>query len=88
MTEADFSSKGLGHLGGAEILAAFLSTNLFEAKGSLSKLKINACELPVQEIKTATALDLSGKRLNHLDAIVITALIKVQTIAQNHLVTN
>jgi hypothetical protein len=41
MTEADFSSKGLGHLGGAGILAAFLSTNLFEAKGSLASLTIS-----------------------------------------------
>ena len=56
--------------------------------GSLSKLKINEYELPVQEIKTATELDLSGKGLGDLDAIVIAALIKVQTIAQNHLVTN
>ena len=54
----------------------------------MSKLKMNKYELPVQEIKTATELDLSGKGLNHLDAIVVAALIKVQTIAQNHLVTN
>ena len=45
-------------------------------------------ELPVQEIKTTTELDLSGKGLDYLDAIVIAALIKVQTIAQNRLVTN
>ena len=63
-----------------------MSTKLFEAKGSLSKLKMTKYELPVQEIKTATELDLSGKGLNHLDAIVIAALIKVQIIAQNHLV--
>jgi hypothetical protein len=54
--------------------------------GSLSKLKMNKYELPIQEIKTATELDLSNKGLNYLDAIVIAALIKVQTIAQNHLV--
>ena len=45
-------------------------------------------ELPVQEIKTSTELDLSRKGLSHLDAIVIAALIKVQVIAQNHVVTN
>jgi hypothetical protein len=56
--------------------------------GSLSKLKMSKYELPVQEIKTATELDLSGKGLDYLDAIVIAALIKVQTTAQNHLVTN
>jgi hypothetical protein len=89
MTEADFSGKKLG-AAGAQILAAFMSTGLFEAKGSLSKLKLGKYryEIPVQEIKTATALDLSGKGFNHLDAIVIAALIKVQTIAQNDLVTN
>jgi hypothetical protein len=57
-----------------------------EANRSLSKLKMTKYELPVQEIKTATELDLSRKGLSHLDAIVIAALIKVQTIAQNHLV--
>jgi hypothetical protein len=58
--------------------------------GSLSKLKIDEYryELPVQEIKTATELDLSGKGLGYLDAIVIAALLKVQTIAQSYLVTN
>ena len=56
--------------------------------GSLFKLKMDKYELPVQEIKTAAELDLSGKGLNHLDVIVIAALIKVQTITQNHLVTN
>ena len=84
MTEADFSREKLG-AAGAQILAAFMSTEQFEAKGSLSKLKMNTYELPVQEIKTATELDLSGKGLNHLDAIVIAALIKVQTTAQKSL---
>ena len=87
MTEADFSGKKLGR-SGAQILAAFMSTELFEAKGSLSKLKMSKYELPVQEIKTATELDLSGKGLGYLDAIVIAALLKVQTIAQNRLLTN
>jgi hypothetical protein len=40
MTEADFSGKKLG-AAGAQILAAFMSTKLFEAKGSLSKLKMD-----------------------------------------------
>jgi hypothetical protein len=56
-----------------------------EANRSLSKLKMNMYDLPVQEIKTATELDLSGKGLSHLDGIVIAALIKVQTITQNSL---
>ena len=44
---------------------------------SLSKLKMDKYELPVQEIKTATELDLSNKGLGKLDAIVIAVLIKV-----------
>jgi hypothetical protein len=45
--------------------------------GSLSKLKLNEYELPVQEIKIATEIDFSWKGLDHLDAIVLSALIKV-----------
>ena len=48
--------------------------------GALSKLKMGKCELPVQEIKTATELDLSNKELNNLDAIVIAGLIQVRKI--------
>ena len=40
MTEADFSGKKLG-AAGAQILAAFMSTKLFEAKGSLASLDIS-----------------------------------------------
>jgi hypothetical protein len=40
MTEADFSGKKLG-AAGAQILAAFMSTKLFEAKGSLASLTIS-----------------------------------------------
>ena len=39
MTEADFSGKKLG-VTGTQILVAFMSTELFEAKGSLSYLAI------------------------------------------------
>jgi hypothetical protein len=55
--------------------------------GSLSKLKMDKCELPVQEIKTATELDLSNKGLGELDAIVIAVLITVCKL-QNRFVTN
>ena len=70
------------------LACSFLDTldiRIIPDSGSLSKLKMDKYELPVQEIKTATELDLSGKGLNHLDAIVIAALIKVQTIAQKSL---
>ena len=42
---------------------------------AMMKLKIHKCELPIQEIKTATELDLSNKGLNFMDAIVIAALL-------------
>ena len=77
MTEVDLSNKHLG-ASGAKVLAAVLGSKSFQDKGSLSNLKLNKYELPVQEIKTATALDLSGKGLRVEDAIVIAALIKVQ----------
>ena len=47
--------------------------------GALAFLTMHKYKLPIKEIKTATELDLSNKELNHLDAIVIAALIKVQT---------
>ena len=47
-------------------------------------MKMEKYELPVQEIKTATELDLSNKGLGKLDAIVIAVLIKVCKL-QNHL---
>ena len=53
----------------------------------MSKLKMDKYELPVQEIKTATELDLSNKGLGELDAIVIAVLIKVCKL-QNRFVTN
>jgi hypothetical protein len=86
MTEADFSGKNLG-TAGAQILAAFMGRQLFQGTGSLSKLKMDTYELPVQEIKTATELDLSNKGLGKLDAIVIAVLIKVRKF-QNRFVTN
>jgi hypothetical protein len=78
-TELDLSGKGLSP-GCAILLAPEM-----EASGSLSKLKMDKCELPVHEIKTATELDLSNKDLNYLDAIVIAALMKVQTVVQKSL---
>jgi hypothetical protein len=51
MTAADFSGKKLG-AAGAQILAAFMSTKLFEAKGSLASLTISNNQIgSVQEAK-------------------------------------
>jgi hypothetical protein len=44
MTEADFSGKKLG-VTGAQILVAFMSTKLFEAKGSLCELDLSKNDL-------------------------------------------
>jgi hypothetical protein len=50
MTEADFSGKKLG-AAGAKILAAFMSTKLFEAKGSLVSLNLAQNDLGVEGAK-------------------------------------
>ena len=47
--------------------------------GALAFLTMHKHKLPVKEIKTAKELDLSNKGLIAIDAIVIAALIKVQT---------
>jgi hypothetical protein len=80
-TELDFSSQSL-RAGDAVLLASDI-----QDMGSLSKLKMDRYELPVQEIKTATELDLSNKGLGELDAIVIAVLITVCKL-QNRFVTN
>ena len=41
----------------------------------MMKLKIHKYELPIQEIKAVTELDLSKKEFNSKDAIVIAALL-------------
>jgi hypothetical protein len=64
-------------------LQHFLSRRRTSASGALSKLKLNEYELPVQEIKTAAVLDLSGSHLQVEDAIVIAELIKVRKIAKS-----
>jgi Ran GTPase-activating protein (RanGAP) involved in mRNA processing and transport len=56
MTEADFSGKNLG-LSGAQILGAFMSTKLFEAKGSLSNLHIGCNEIPEEQMRVFIAMD-------------------------------
>jgi hypothetical protein len=70
MTEADFSSRGLCPAG-TRILAAFLSRDLFQAEGALSKLDLSNSALATKEAgatiasmlknnMTLKALNLSG----------------------------
>ena len=40
----------------------------------MTKLKLNDAELPIGELKTATSVDLSNKRLQPTDAIIIASL--------------
>ena len=43
----------------------------------LNKLKLNHAELPIGELKTATSVDLSSKRLQPTDAIIIASLMSM-----------
>jgi Ran GTPase-activating protein (RanGAP) involved in mRNA processing and transport len=70
MTTANVSGHALG-AAGAVILAAFLP----KCKDLVS-LTMHKYALPIHDIKTKPELDLSGKELNELDAIVIAALIR------------
>ena len=68
-TELDLSGRNLS------ASCAILVANEVKFNSVMMKLKIHKLELPIQEIKTATELDLSNKELNNLDAIVIAALL-------------
>jgi hypothetical protein len=50
MTEADFSGKKLG-AAGAQVLAAFMSTKLVEAKGSLVSLNLAGNRIGVEGVQ-------------------------------------
>jgi hypothetical protein len=76
VAEADYSQQGLSTIG-AQILAAFISRKFFQDNGVLAKLKINICELPVQQLMTASELDLSGRELGVEDSIIIASCIEV-----------
>ena len=68
-TELDLSGRNLS------APCAILMAIEVKFNSAMMKLKIHKHELPIQEIKTATELDLSNKELNNLDAIVIAALL-------------
>jgi hypothetical protein len=76
MTEADFSSRKLCPAG-TQILVAFIFRDCFQAEGALASLTINQYAVPVQELKTATELDLSRKGLKVEDVIVVASCIQV-----------
>jgi hypothetical protein len=78
MTEADFSEWQLGALGG-QVLAAFMSTKLFEAKGSLSKLSWSSSfvgiEASVTLDTTMIEADFSNTPLGVSGAMILAAFI-------------
>jgi hypothetical protein len=84
MTEAEFSNKNLGE-GGAIIISAWLTNKDNALNGVLSTIIVHKSPLPIQDIKTKAELDLSGKELNHLDAIIIAALLPLNVSGQLHL---
>jgi hypothetical protein len=43
--------------------------------GAIATVIMRKFPLPIKDIKTKAELDLSGKELNHLDAIIIAALL-------------
>ena len=52
-----------------------LSVGFFSAP--LKRLTLNRAQLPIDELKTATSVDLSGKHLQHTDAIIIASLMSM-----------
>jgi hypothetical protein len=65
MTEADFSGKKLG-AAGAQILSAFMSTKLFEAKGTFSKLDLSKNDLRSEGL-SAVSEALKSTSIKHLN---------------------
>jgi Ran GTPase-activating protein (RanGAP) involved in mRNA processing and transport len=60
----------------AQILAPAIEAMV--TTGVLAKLTIIECALPIQELKTATELDLSGKGFTVEDAIIVASCIQVR----------
>jgi len=69
-TELDLSGK----LSGAA--DALMLVEDIKHNTALSKLKINSYWLPIQELKTATELDLSGKGLKAEDTVIVSSCIR------------
>ena len=61
-------------LGAAE---AKIIADMLKVNAPLNKLKLNYAELPIGELKTAISVDLSNKRLQPTDAIIIASLMSM-----------
>ena len=70
MSDNQDDYAGLDDAGFAQELAVGIKDN-----GAISTVIMHKFPLPIQDIKTKAELDLSGKELNHLDAIIIAALL-------------
>jgi hypothetical protein len=78
MTEADFSGMKLG-AAGAQILAAFMSTKMFEAKGSLSKFTFSGDDHESRPLTVEigmTEADFSGADLGPTGAVILAVWLK------------
>ena len=73
-TGLDLSNRGLGPED-AKLIAWELTTGFVST--SMTKLKVNNCELPIDILKNGTEVDLSGQSLGVLDAIIIAGCINV-----------
>ena len=84
MQQADFSNKKLGS-SGAQILAAFMSTKLFNAKGALVKMTFGDGK-PVTVEVGMTEADFSGAKLGASGAMILAAWLqhKVQSSSIRH----
>ena len=70
LTELDLSSSNL------TAGCAFLVSNELRLHGTMSKLTMHKCKLPIQQLKTEPELDFCDKELHFVDIIVIAELIK------------
>ena len=69
--ESDGGDDVLG-VSGAKLIAEMLKVNT-----PLNRLMLNSAELPIDELKTATFVNLSDKGLQPTDAIIIASLMSM-----------
>ena len=70
MTALDISSSGICSEGAKHIATALETTN------SMASLVLSVHPLPIQQLKNAAELDLSGVKLSALDDVVVARLVE------------
>ena len=84
LSRNDLTERGLRELGEAlkcsNVQTLDLSTLVIQENCTLASLKIDehwrTCDLPIQQLKTATELDLSDKGLGDAGTIIVSRIIK------------